>query len=1050
VAPSRARDSLATACGSVYNSLVQKLHLKPQQKAVRSYYSALAQFKALEVSHETAVRDAFQDLLKDCGKQFGWTLVAEWPIKRAGRMPLRADGALVDQFRLRHGLWEAKDGADDLRREANKKLELGYPSDNIIFQSPERAILYQNGREVLDADIREADALVGALERFFDYQPPAYEQWEHAVEDFQTKIPEFGRALTELIEKERRGNKKFRAAFTDFYELCRQSVNPNLSEKAVEEMLIQHLLTERIFRTVFNNPDFRSRNVIAREIERVIDALTSQSFSRDEFLRRFDYFYRAVEETARTIEDFAQKQEFLNAVYERFFRGFSVQVADTHGIVYTPPSIVTFMVRSVEQLLRERFGKSLGSRGVHILDPFVGTGNFIVHSMQEIKRTQLEHKYAGELHCNEVMLLPYYVASMNIEHEYYELTGKYEPFEGICLVDTFELAEDRQMSFFSTANTERVERQKRSPITVVIGNPPYNAKQLNENDKNKNRKYEEMDRRVAETYAKDSKATNKNSLSDPYVKAIRWASDRIGEEGIVAFVTNNSFVENLAFDGVRKNLEKDFDEIYVLDLGGNVRKNPKLSGTTHNVFGIQVGVSINIFVRRRDEKKETKIFYARMDEFRRKGQKYEFLDEAQHVGGVEWRELQPDENYNWLVEDNNEEFTTFISVGNRDTREGLLKSAIFMEYSRGVETTRDTWIYNFNPDELTNNVRLTIDVYNEQRRNWHSQVRRREELDEFLNHDDTQVKWSRKLKERLLSNEEINFKAEAIRVAIYRPYRKQCLYFDRSLVYLPALFPRIFPSQAIEKENLVLCATGLAAQQPFAAFMSNEIADTNFFGAGTVPQWFPFYVYNEDGTNRRENLTDWALAQFRERYGDRKISKWDIFHYVYAVLHHPAYRERYAANLKRELPRVPFAPDFKAFASAGARLAELHVNYEQQAEFPLERIENPNAALDWRVERMRLGRDKRQITYNDFLTLSGVPPETYEYRLGNRSALEWVLDQYQLTTDHRSGITNDPNRADDPQYILRLLAQVVTVSLETVKIVRELPELGLPSQNRER
>ena len=305
--------------------------------------------------------------------------------------------------------------------------------------------------------------------------------------------------------------------------------------------------------------------------------------------------------TAATIEDFGQKQEFLNAVYEKFFQGFSVKVADTHGIVYTPQAIVNFMVRSVEEILRREFGKSLSSRDVHILDPFTGTGNFIVHIMQEIKKTALADKYRTELHCNEVMLLPYYIASMNIEHEFYELTGAYEPFEGICLVDTFELAEAQQISFFTTENTARVERQKRSPIMVVIGNPPYNVGQLNENDNNKNRKYKVMDKRVSETYARDSKATNKNALSDPYVKAIRWASDRIIQngEGIVAFVTNNSFVDNLAFDGMRQHLEKDFDAIYVLDLGGNVRKNPKLSGTTHNVFGIQVGVSVNIFVRKR-------------------------------------------------------------------------------------------------------------------------------------------------------------------------------------------------------------------------------------------------------------------------------------------------------------------------------------------------------------------------------------------------------------------------------------------------------------------
>jgi predicted helicase len=580
---------------------MEKLNLKPKSKHVLAYYEALEQFKSLKVSHESAVRAAFQNLLEACCRQFRWALIAEWPVKRAGRASARVDGALVDEYRLTHGFWEAKDAGDDLPREVKKKFEAGYPTSNILFQAPERAILWQNNREVLDADLTNPDELVKTLSLFFEYQPPAYEQWEQAVEDFQTEIPEFGRALTEVIEKERKTNKRFREAFTGFYELCRQSINPNLSERAVEEMLIQHILTERIFRTVFKNSDFTRRNVIAHEIEKVIDALTAQAFSREEFLRRFDHFYRAIETTAATIEDFAQKQEFLNAVYEKFFQGFSVKVADTHGIVYTPQPIVNFMVRSVEEILHKEFGKSLSSKDVHILDPFVGTGNFIVRVMQEIKRTQLEQKYKQELHCNEVMLLPYYIASMNIEHEFYELAGAYEPFEGICLVDTFELAEAKQISFFSTENTERVERQKRAPITVVIGNPPYNVGQLNENDNNKNRKYKVMDKRVAETYAKDSKATNKNALSDPYVKAIRWASDRIIQngQGIVALVTNNSFIDNLAFDGMRQHLEKDFDSLYVLDLGGNVRKNPKLSGTTHNVFGIQVGVSINIFVRKR-------------------------------------------------------------------------------------------------------------------------------------------------------------------------------------------------------------------------------------------------------------------------------------------------------------------------------------------------------------------------------------------------------------------------------------------------------------------
>jgi predicted helicase len=578
---------------------MEKLNVKTTHKPVQNYYEALRQFKAIGVEHEGAVRSAFQTLLEHCGRQFGWKLVPEWAIRKNGGHPIRVDGALVDEYRLTHGFWEAKDTADDLAKEVKKKAIAGYPQNNIIFQAPDRAILMQNGRVVLDEDISEADALVQALKRFFDYVPPEFEDWLDAVEHFSAQVPELGQTLKDIIGREEKTNPRFRAAFDDFFALGRQSINPNLAKEAVEEMLIQHLLTERIFRTVFNNPDFTRRNVIAAEIEKVIDALTSQAFSRDAFLQKLDRFYVAIDKTARTIEDFTQKQEFLNTVYEKFFQGFSVKVADTHGIVYTPVSIVNFMVRSVEDILQKEFGKSLSSSDVHILDPFVGTGNFIVHIMQAMKKTALAQKYHNELHCNEVMLLPYYIASMNIEHEFFEATGKYESFEGICLVDTFELAEAKQISFFSTENTARVERQKHAPIRVVIGNPPYNAWQLNENDNNKNRKYKVMDKRVAETFAKDSKATNKNALSDPYVKAFRWASDRIGDEGVVAFVSNNSFIESLAFDGMRQNIEKDFDEVYVLDLGGNVRKNPKLSGTTHNVFGIQVGVSVNILVRKR-------------------------------------------------------------------------------------------------------------------------------------------------------------------------------------------------------------------------------------------------------------------------------------------------------------------------------------------------------------------------------------------------------------------------------------------------------------------
>ena len=528
------------------------LNLKPSHKAIRTYYQEIQALTQAGNINEGALAPAFANLLRSCVSQFpNLKLVEQYPIKRDSRRPLRVDGAIVDNFELRLGVWEAKDSQDDLAKEIRKKFAEGYPKDNILFQSPQRIVLWQHGREAFSADIGQSpERLIEGLQQFFSYQPPAYAQWQEAVAEFKQRVEELGQALLTIIQQERPKNKRFVAAFEQFFTLCRDAINPNLSVQAVEEMLIQHLLTERIFRKVFNNPDFVTKNIIAREIEQVIAALTSRAFSREEFLKKLDYFYRTIESTAATIDDYAEKQNFLNAVYEQFFQGFAVKVADTHGIVYTPQPIVEFMVRSVDELLRREFDRSLSSKDVHILDPFVGTGNFIVRILREIDPATLTHKYAQELHCNEIMLLPYYIASMNIEHAYYELTREYQPFEGICLVDTFELAESRQhtFGFLTLENTERVNRQRQTPIFVIIGNPPYNAGQANENDNNKNRKYPVVDRWIAEHYAAESKATNKNALSDPYVKAFAWATQRLRKQpqGIIAFVSNNGFLDGIA------------------------------------------------------------------------------------------------------------------------------------------------------------------------------------------------------------------------------------------------------------------------------------------------------------------------------------------------------------------------------------------------------------------------------------------------------------------------------------------------------------------------
>jgi hypothetical protein len=494
------------------------LNLKASHKQIKLYYQQLAKLQEQGYHNEGEVRKPFDILLDYCCRQFDWLLVTETTLKFNNKN-IRPDG-IIKRGILNHGIYEAKDNQDKLQIEINKKFKSGYPKNNALFWSLQRLIIYQNNKLAFDENIdKNADNLILGLKRFFEYAEPEIEAWEKAADEFGHNVQPLAEGLLKLIDEQSQINLNFINAFNDFVNLCKQAINPNISEKAVQEMLIQHLLTERIFRKLFNNPDFVSRNIIAAEIEKVITALTCKSFNRDHFLGNLDYFYNALENAASTVSDFSEKQAFLNQIYENFFQSFSQKTADTHGIVYTPQPIVNFMVKSVQEILQREFHTSLADSNVKILDPFVGTGNFILRVMREIAtppsppllrggipipnsenpppfeggvrggKLSITDKYVNDLHCNEVMLLPYYIACLNIEHEYYELTGKYQPYEGICFVDTFELAEPKikQLSLFTPKNTERVQKQKDAPIFVIIGNPPYNVGQVNENDNNKNR-----------------------------------------------------------------------------------------------------------------------------------------------------------------------------------------------------------------------------------------------------------------------------------------------------------------------------------------------------------------------------------------------------------------------------------------------------------------------------------------------------------------------------------------------------------------------------------
>ena len=992
------------------------------------------------MTHEGALRSAFQNLLAETGRRTGWTLIPE-----LASGSIRPDGTFRDEYFLNRGYWEAKDTNDNLETEIQKKTAKGYPLTNIIFEDTQRAYLYQNGQVAMQADLTQRAQLTTLLITFFSYTEPAHEDFSSAVDDFKQRVPDLARGLVHIIQNAHATNTAFQKAFTNFFALCRESLNPNLSEAAVDEMLVQHLLTERLIRTIFDSQDFIRRNVIAREVETVIDALVSKAFNRHEFLKSLDTFYLAIESAAKTIENFSEKQHFLNAVYERFFQGYSVKAADTLGIVYTPQEIVDFMCASVEQVLQDEFGKTLSDTSVNILDPCTGTGNFVVNLLRRIPKRDLKRMYTGQLFANEVMLLPYYIAALNIEHAYYERTGAYERFDGLCFVDTLELAEgsEQQFAFMTEENTARVERQKTAPITVIIGNPPYNVGQINENDNNKNRKYKVIDERIRVTYAKDSQATLNMQLYDPYVKFFRWAVERLeGRDGIVCFVTNNSFVDKISFDGMRKNLLQDFTRIYHTDLHGNVRENPKLSGTTHNVFGIQVGVGITVAIRKAQHATRS-LLYHRVPEDWRKEEKLSWLAERQNVAEIEWEMLRPDDNHTWLVPRHTEEFHNYLSLGSKLAKAASQSSAraVFKLYGAGVKTNSDFYVYDFDRLSLIDRSRKMVDSFNVELDRWKREGKTRhiEGLERYLRVDETVLKWIRNTKRTLLRGNYLSFNEKSIRRGLYRPFTKRFYLFERAFNEDVYRFPSFFPTPVAEKENRVICLTGIGSEKPFMVLVSNQFLDFHLVGAGAGAQAFPFYMYSQDGSNKRENITDWSLKQFQDHYHNPSIAKWDIFYYVYGLLHHPGYREKFADNLKRELPRIPFASDFQAFASAGKQLARLHLEYETLEPYDLQWIESDDVPLSYRVDRMKLSKDKTALMVNDSLTLTGIPPDVFAYRLGNRSALEWIIDQYRIKTDKRSNIHSDPNRPDDEEYIVRLIGQVVRVSLETVEIVRGLP-----------
>lgn len=1017
------------------------------QLLINQYLNDLAQLKRVSgVNRESVVREAFKDLLKGWGKSQGLTFIPEYEFLTTAKVRNYVDGALLHDLRVPFGYWEAKDEKDDLDAEIAKKFRRGYPSTNIIFEDSTKAVLIQNGQEVMRCAV-DAPELEKLISLFFAYQRPEIADFRKAVIQFKADLPAVLDALRARIDEAYAGNAKFKTAADTFLRTAKETINPSVTEADVREMLIQHILTEEIFAHVFNDGDFHHENNVAKALY----GLENDFFKGDvkrRTLAALEPYYAAIRSTAALISSHAEKQGFLKAIYENFYKVYNPKAADKLGVVYTPNEIVRFMIESTDWLCEKHFGKSLIDRDVTILDPATGTGTFIVELLEHFKGRpeKLAWKYLTELYANEVAILPYYVANLNIEATYAAITGKYEEFPGLCFVDTLDnvaalgIYSGHQHDLFagiSDENSERVRKQNTRKISVVIGNPPYNAWQENYNQNNANRPYHRVDERIAATYIKEGTAQNKNSVYDMYTRFIRWASDRVKDEGVIAFIIGRKPFAKAAYDGFRKVIAREFSEVWVFDLGGDVRDNPKLSGTKHNVFGIQTGVAMVFLVKKKGKKGGAVIRYARRPEMETAEDKLSAVASIGGLKNLDVQTIQPDRKNDWLnLSDNDwDSLVPLVDPGVSASRTTAQHRAIFRLVSNGLKTQRDEWAYDIDRDKLATKAKHMVEVYEATRK------------DPTFAGRET-IKWDRELARYLESRISKSFDEKSLIQAAYRPFTARWLYFDPHFNGMTYQLPSMFARGA----NPTIAFLGVASQNPLSALGVQQVFDLCLLKQGNGgTQSVPRFRYNKEG-ERLDNITDWALTQFSNRYG-KGVSKDDIFAYVYAVLHDPVYRETYALNLKREFPRVPLYPDFKRWRDWGQTLLDLHIGYEGVEPFALTRVDAPDpkrAEGTHPAVKLKSDPETGNIVLDAETQLTGAPPRAWDYRLGNRSAIDWVLDQHKEKTPKDPTIREKFNTyrfADYKDHVIDLLGRVVAVSLATVDIVEAMR--ALPASARE-
>lgn len=917
------------------------------------------------------------------------------------------------------------------------------------------------------------DAGDGTQQVSLDFTPLG-DEWREAVyakiiqkvgereywENWAASVADVALAQTERIRGLVETSSDAGVAFARFVQGLRDNLNPGISDPDAMEMLAQHLITQPVLEALFEGFGFAKHNPVARVMQDMLDALDGANL--DSETAGLQKFYDSVKTRVRGIRDEKGKQEFLKLLYQRFFSVAMKKASERFGIVYTPTEIVDFILRSADEISSREFGQGLGDPGVHVLDPFTGTGTFLVRLLQLglISDAQLPHKYREELHANEISLLAYYVAAVNIEEAYHSrMGGNYVPFPGILLTDTFQMGEatdelDGEGVFAD--NNAGVIRQQNLPISVIVGNPPYAVGQSSANDDNQNTAYPTLDASIKATYAARSTAQNKNNLYDAYIRSIRWASNRIGDRGIIAFVSNGGFIDGNTADGMRLTLVDEFSSLYIYNLRGNALGSgdarQKESG---NVFGggSRATIAISILVKNPDADDLGVLHYRDIGDYLTREQKLAAVESEHTSSGVTWTSLQPNQDGDWTGA-RSEMFDTLTPIGSK--RDASSAVTIFHTYSAGIKTNRDSWLYGFSRSGLERRIESMVGFYSDQIEA--ARLARVTQTVWSRNNDPKVFSWNRADESRLRRGQHLAFDPSRIVVAAHRPFAKEFVSFTESAIDMSYLIPKLFPAG---QENHGFVITSPSSHYPtFEALMVRGIPDLHTLDTG---QFFPRYRFekNESDANqlpafddggewtRIDNVTDEILADYRATFGD-EVTKDDIFHYVYGLLHSPDYRLRFGNDLKKMLPRIPKVEQFAVFRDAGRDLAQLHLDYESVTPFEL-RIDEPVGA-DLLVTKMRFGGvrpnlDRSTIVYNDQITIRGIPDEAHEYKLGSRSALEWILERYRVSTDKASGIVNDANdwglEHGNPRYILDLIASIVTVSVETVRIVRSLPTLEI-------